>query len=277
MIDFEGRVAVITGGARGQGRSHAIELASRGVQHIALVDSCADLPTVRYPLATTEDLEETAQLVDKAGATAATYTVDVRDRGAVDSMIASVNEQFGRIDILLANAGISAPTPILHGDPEVWDDVISTNLTGVYNAIRAVAPIMVSQKWGRIIATASMLGRSSSPTQAAYVASKWGIIGLVKATAQDLAAHGITVNSVAPGNVDTPMVRNDALFRMVRPDLAAPTAEDAAAALQMLHLQPVPWLDASEITDAVMYLLGAEHVTGSVIDVNAGASARFTA
>jgi NAD(P)-dependent dehydrogenase (short-subunit alcohol dehydrogenase family) len=135
----------------------------------------------------------------------------------------------------------------------------------------------VSQKWGRIIATASMLGRSSSPTQAAYVASKWGIIGLVKATAQDLAAHGITVNSVAPGNVDTPMVRNDALFRMVRPDLAAPTAEDAAAALQMLHLQPVPWLDASEITDAVMYLLGAEHVTGSVIDVNAGASARFTA
>ncbi len=122
-----------------------------------------------------------------------------------------------------------------------------------------------------------MLGRSSAPSQAAYCASKWGVIGLVKAVAEDLAAYGVTVNAVAPGNIDTPMVRNEVLFRTVRPDLENPTAEDAAAVLQMLHVQPIPWLEPSEVSEAVMFLLGAEHVTGAVIDVSAGASARFSA
>ena len=112
-------------------------------------------------------------------------------------------ERFGRIDILVANAGISAVTPILGSDPEVWDDVVAVNLTGVFNSIRAVAPVMAERRWGRIVATASMMGRSAAPAMAAYVASKWGVIGLVKSAAQDLVAHGITVNAVAPGNVDT--------------------------------------------------------------------------
>lgn len=276
MTDFEGRVALITGAARGMGRSHAVALARRGVD-VALCDACTDLPSVGYPLATQEDLAETARLVEDTGRTAMALTLDVRDRPALDRAVDAITRRFGRIDILVANAGISAPTPVLSADPSVWDDVISTNLTGVYNSIRAVAPSMAAQRWGRIVATASMLGRSSSPAQAAYVASKWGVIGLVKAAAQDLAARGITVNAVAPGNVDTPMVRNEALFRIVRPDLDNPTAEDAAAALQILHLQPIPWIAPAEVTDAVIFLLGAEHITGSVIDVNAGASARFTA
>jgi SDR family mycofactocin-dependent oxidoreductase len=276
MSDFEGRVALITGAARGMGRSHAIALARRGAD-VVLCDACADMPTVGYPLATKEDLAVTARMIEDVGRTAVTFTVDVRDRSALDRIVEAVRGRFDRLDILVANAGISSATPVLGGNPAVWDDVIATNLTGVYNSIRAVAPVMASQRWGRIVATASMLGRSSSPTQAAYVASKWGVIGLVKAAAQDLAARGITVNAVAPGNVDTPMVRNDTLFRTVRPDLENPTAEDAAAALQMLHVQPVPWIAAEEVTDAVLFLLGAEHITGSVIDVNAGASARFTA
>lgn len=276
MTDFEGRVALVTGAARGMGRSHAVALAQQGAD-VILCDACCDVPTVAYPLGTKDDLAETASLVEAAGRDAMTFTLDVRDRSALDTAVEEVKSRFGRLDILIANAGISAPVPVLGGDPEVWDDVIGINLTGVYNSIRAVAPSMASQRWGRIVATASMLGRSSSPTQAAYVASKWGVIGLVKAAAQDLAARGITVNAVAPGNIDTTMARNEALFRMVRPDLKNPTAEDAAAALQMLHLQPIPWIAPQEVTDAVMFLLGAEHITGSVIDVNAGASARFTA
>lgn len=276
MTDFEGRVALVTGAARGMGRSHAVALAQQGAD-VILCDACCDVPTVAYPLGTKDDLAETASLVEAAGRDAMTFTLDVRDRSALDTAVEEVKSRFGRLDILIANAGISAPVPVLGGDPEVWDDVIGINLTGVYNSIRAVAPSMASQRWGRIVATASMLGRSSSPTQAAYVASKWGVIGLVKAAAQDLAARGITVNAVAPGNIDTTMARNEALFRMVRPDLENPTAEDAAAVLQMLHLQPIPWIAPQEVTDAVMFLLGAEHITGSVIDVNAGASARFTA
>jgi len=137
--------------------------------------------------------------------------------------------------------------------------------------------VMKAQNWGRIVATSSMLGRGSAPGQAAYVASKWGVIGLVKSVAQDLAPYGVTVNAVAPGNIDTPMIRNEILYRTVRPDLDHPTAEDAAAVLQMLHVQPIPWLDPSEISAAVLFLIGAEHMTGAVIDVNAGASARFSA
>jgi NAD(P)-dependent dehydrogenase (short-subunit alcohol dehydrogenase family) len=261
------------------GRTHAVALARAGAD-VVLFDACpgpAGLTGVGYPLPTTDDLEETARLVKDEGRTAVTFVGDVRDRAALDAAVAETVQRFGRLDILLANAGVSAMTAILGTPPEAWDEVLSINLTGVYNSIRAVAPQMVKARWGRIVATSSMMGRSAQPAQAAYVASKWGVVGLVKSAAQDLAAHGITVNAVAPGNINTPMVHNDFLFSMVRPDLEHPTAEDAAAFLQGLHVQPIPWLEPEEVTAAVMFLLSAEHMTGSVIDVNAGASARFTA
>ncbi|MCU4182746.1 mycofactocin-coupled SDR family oxidoreductase [Acidiferrimicrobium sp. IK] len=276
MVDLTGRVAMVTGAARGMGRTHAVALAEAGAD-VVLCDRCADLPTVAYPLADEQDLAETARLVAAAGRSALSMVFDVRDRTAVATAVADAVGRLGRLDILVANAGVSALTPIQGGDPAVWDDVLSTNLTGVYNCISAVAPILAEQRWGRIVATASMLGRSAAPAQAAYVASKWGVIGLVKSAAQDLASAGVTVNALAPGNVDTPMVRNDALFRLVRPDLEHPTADDAAVVLQSLHLQPIPWIDPAEVTEALMFLVGAAHITGSVIDINAGASARFSA
>ena len=276
MTAFTDRVAFVTGGASGQGRPHAVALARAGAD-VVLFDRCDDVDGVAYPLATGEDLEETARLVKDEGRSALTFTGDVRDRAALDACVAETLDRFGRLDILLANAGVSAMTAVLGGQSAVWDEVTSINLTGVYNSIRAVAPAMVKARWGRIVATSSMMGRSAMPAQAAYVASKWGVVGLVKSAAQDLAAHGITVNAVAPGNVNTPMINNDALFSLIRPDLEHPTAEDAAAFLQGLHVQPVPWLEPEEVTAAVMFLLSSEHVTGSVIDVNAGASSKFTA
>jgi SDR family mycofactocin-dependent oxidoreductase len=276
MTNLEGRIALITGGARGMGRAHAIRLAEAGAD-VVLCDRCADTDQTPYPLASPADLDETVKAVESRGRRVLALQCDVRDREALAGAVASAVDRFGRIDVLLANAGVNISTPILESRDAAWDEVIDTNLTGVYNSMRAVAPVMVGQRWGRIVATSSMLGRSSAPNQAAYCASKWGVIGLVKSVAQDLAAYGVTVNAVAPGNIDTPMVRNEVLFRTVRPDLENPTAEDAAAVLQMLHVQPTPWLDPSEVSEAVMFLVGAEHMTGAVIDISAGASARFSA
>jgi len=276
MTNLEGRIALITGGARGMGRAHAIRLAEAGAD-IVLCDRCADTDQTPYPLATPADLDETVAAVESRGRQVLALRCDVRDRESLATAVAATMDRFGRIDVLLANAGVNISTPILESRDAAWDEVLDTNLTGVYNSMHAVAPVMAAQRWGRIVATSSMLGRSSAPSQGAYCASKWGVIGLVKAVAQDLAAYGVTVNAVAPGNIDTPMVRNEVLFRTVRPDLDNPTAEDAAAVLQLLHVQPTPWLEPSEVSEAVLFLVGAEHITGAVLDVSAGASARFSA
>lgn len=277
MGRFDGQVALITGGARGMGRSHAVSLAREGAD-VALVDLCRDVATVGYPLATPEDLEETAELVRKEGATAWTMRADVRDFEAVAAAVGETASTAGRLDIVIANAGVSAGDTIQAADPGQWRDVIEINLTGMFHTFRAAAPHMIAARRGRLIGISSMMGRAPTAAMGAYTASKWGVIGLVKGTAQDLARFGITVNAVAPGNVDTPMIRNDFLARRVRPDLDAPTFDDAKAFIGMLHVQPDPVLQPEEISAAILYLCSdeARHVTGAVLDVNAGASARVS-
>ena len=276
MGAFDGRTAIVTGGARGMGRTHAVRLAREGAD-VVICDRCQDLASVAYELATEDDLQQTAKLVKAEGRQCLAVVADVRDPDAMVDVARQAPDRFGTVDVLLANAGISHARTIQAYEPEAWDEIIGTNLTGVFNSIRAVAPIMIDQRFGRIVATSSMLGRSGQGGQGGYCASKWGVIGLVKSVAQDLAPFGITVNAVAPGNIDTPMVKNPALYRVVRPDLEDPQWEDVSGFLQMLHVQPIPVLPPEDVTEAVMFLLRAEHVTGSVIDVSAGASARFTA
>ena len=276
MGALDGRTAIVTGGARGMGRAHAVRMAREGAD-VMICDLCTDMPSVAYGLATEDDLQQTVKWVEAEGRQCAALVADVRDPVAMAQVADQTRERFGSVDILLANAGISHARIIQSYEPEAWDEIIGTNLTGVFNSIRAVAPVMVEQRFGRIVATSSMLGRSATGGQAGYCASKWGVIGLVKSVAQDLAPFGITVNAVAPGNIDTPMVKNQALFRTVRPDLEDPQWDDVAGLLQMLHVQPTAILPPEEVTEAVMFLLQAQHITGSVIDVNAGASARFTA
>jgi len=275
---FAGRVAVITGGARGQGRSHAVALARRGAD-VAVLDRCADLGTVPYPLATPEDLAETVRLVEAEGRRCLAAEGDVRDLDAVVGFVDGVVDELGSVDILVANAGVSTMCSIFELDAVRWSETLDTNLTGTFNALRAAAPHMRRQRWGRMVTVSSMMGRSSNPLISAYCASKWGVIGLTKSVAQEMAHSDVTVNAVAPGNISTDMIHNDTLYRLMRPDLEHPGADDVAAVMASLHVQPVPWLEADEITAAVLFLCsdGARHITGSVIDVDAGASARFTA
>jgi SDR family mycofactocin-dependent oxidoreductase len=274
---FAGQVAMITGAARGQGRSHALELARLGAD-IVVNDLCHDLDSVGYPLATPDDLLETVRLVEEQGSTCLSAVADVRDLDAMMALADGAKEQLGSIDILVANAGISTLGSICTMDAGLWSETIDTNLTGVFNAMRAVAPHMRRQRSGRIIGISSMMGRSSNPGIPAYVASKWGVIGLCKSVAFELAGFGITVNAIAPGNVSTPMIHNDVLYGLMRPDLEHPTREDVTPGMTALHVQPVPWIEPEEITAVVVFLASeaARHISGSVIDVDAGASARFT-
>lgn len=273
-----GKVAVITGGARGQGRSHAVALAREGAD-IAVCDICHDVASVGYPMATESDLTGTVDAVEAEGRRCHSAVVDVRDLSGLTSFVDGVHDDLGSVDVLVANAGVATVGSITLMSATDWSDVVDINLTGVFNAIRAAAPHMRRQRRGRIITISSMMGRSANPGAPAYVASKWGVIGLTKAVALELAGFGVTVNAVAPGNVSTAMIHNETLYRMMRPDLEHPTREDVAGPMASLHAQPVPWVEPEDVTAAVLFLASdaARYITGSVIDVDAGASARFTA
>ncbi|WP_305093802.1 mycofactocin-coupled SDR family oxidoreductase [Prescottella sp. R16] len=274
---FEGRVALITGAARGQGRSHAVALAERGAD-IVICDRCETPDEVAYPLATEDDLAETVRLVEATGRKCIAVKADTADRAAMDALVARAEAEFGRIDIAVANAGITLAAPVQSMTSAQWDEIIASNLTGVFNTLAAVSPGMVERGYGRIVTISSMLGRAGNTNMVGYSASKWGVIGMSKSAALDLAQHGITVNVIAPGNVSTGMIHNDMLYSMMRPDLEVPTADDVAPIFQGLHAQPVPWLEPYEITRAVLFYAAeaSAHISGTVLPIDAGNAARVT-
>ena len=202
---LSGHVALVTGAARGQGRSHAVGLARDGAD-VVICDIDADIKTVPYPLSRSDDIKHTADLVTAAGRNCLMAVCDVRASAAVDALVGQAIERFGKLDIVVANAGIVSFGRVQELSDEDWNDVLSVNLTGAFHTMRAALPHMISRKYGRIVATASMAARGGTANAAHYVASKWGIIGLVKSLAREVARDGITVNAVCPANVDTAMI-----------------------------------------------------------------------
>ena len=274
MGKLDGKVALVTGAARGQGRSHALRMAEEGADLI-ISDLCHDLETVPYPLARPEDLLDTQREIEKLGRRCVASETDVRDSRAVQAMVTEGVAELGRLDIAVANAGVCGFGKTWELTDEQWDEMIGVDLTGVFKTLRAVTPHMIAQGSGRIVATSSMGGRMGNPNLAHYVAAKWGVIGLVKTLALEVAAQGITVNAVCPATVDSDMVHNPALYGLFAPDLRSPTKEDVEPRYAAMSPMGVPWVAPAAITDAVMFLISdeARYISGSTLDVSTGASA----
>jgi SDR family mycofactocin-dependent oxidoreductase len=269
MGRFEGRTAFITGAARGQGRSHAVRLAREGADVVA-VDRCAGIDTVAYDLATPADLAETARLVEGLDRRVVTAQVDVRDPDALATAVRRGADELGGLDVVLANAGIGLMDRA--ADPRTaFRDQLDVNLTGVWNTVQATAPVLIEQgRGGAIVLTSSVFGLtgrggSGRGGDDGYVASKHGVVGLMRTFATWLAPHGIRVNSVHPSGVATPMIQNPAVEELFGGGFPKPT-DDVTNLLDVLLLQP------EDISAAVAFLASdeARYITGVALPVDAG-------
>jgi (+)-trans-carveol dehydrogenase len=268
---LDGQVVFITGAARGQGRSHAVRFAQEGAKIIA-VDACTNIPEVPYPLGTEDDLKETVRLVEEFGGSIVASVADVRDRDALSESVADGVEKFGRLDIVLANAGINSPSP--GGISESgWQVVLDINLTGVWRTVDVAIPhILAGGLGGCLILTSSAAGLKGYPNIAHYTAAKHGVNGLMKTLALELASKRVRVNTLNPTQVDTPMIMNDPMFRLFCPDIPNATRTEFAPVSQAMNALPIPWVDPVDVSNAALFLASEEgrYITGVALPVDAG-------
>jgi SDR family mycofactocin-dependent oxidoreductase len=276
MNRFKGKTVFITGGARGQGRSHAIRFAEEGADIVTL-DICDQIATVEYPMATLDDLDATVKLVEESGRQILAKQADVRDFAAVQDVVTEGIARFGHLDVVVANAGILPVTAATADSLESWHDALDVMLTGVYHTVRASLPPMLERGIGGSIvlisSTAGLRGLSRSPDTATagllgYTAAKHGVVGLARAWANALASDNIRVNAVHPTGTNTPMTANEAFagFAARHPEIL-----DA-----FTNALPVPMIEAADITNAVLWLCSdeARYVTGISLPVDAGLTNR---
>ncbi|QNI05952.1 mycofactocin-coupled SDR family oxidoreductase [Mycobacterium kubicae] len=277
MVDrVAGKVAFITGAARGQGRSHAVGLAGEGADIIA-VDICTDVKTAPYRGATEDDLAHTVKLVEAAGRRILPVVADVRDLAALQAAVRQGVETFGGIDIAIANAGIVSFGSTVELEEDTWQTMLDVNLTGTWKTVKAVAPAMIERRQGgSIILISSIAGLVAFVNLAHYVAAKHGVTGLMRALAAELAPHGIRVNSVHPGTVHSPMFGNLESFEAFTGVVGA-TSEQVAKLTMGMNALAVPWLEEADVTPAIVYLSAEEsrYVTGTTAVIDAGAVLPF--
>ncbi|GIF52688.1 (+)-trans-carveol dehydrogenase [Asanoa ferruginea] len=272
MGRVEGKVAFITGAARGQGRSHAIRLAEEGADIIA-VDLCGQVDSVPYPMSTPDDLAETVKAVEALDRRIVATQADVRDYAAVKAAVDDGVAQLGRLDIVSANAGISSVGRADELSEQTWRDMIDTNLTGVWHTAKAAIPALkAGGAGGSMVLTSSAAGLMAMENIGHYVSAKHGVIGLMRTLALELAPHSIRVNAICPTTVDTPMIQNAATYRLFRPDLDDPSVDDAAESFMTMNALPVRWVEARDISNALLFLASdeARYITGVALPVDAG-------
>jgi SDR family mycofactocin-dependent oxidoreductase len=263
---LDGRVAFITGGARGQGRAHALALAAEGA-NVVIADAPRPMADLTYPLGTEDDLRDTAKQVEELGGLCLPITMDVRDPAAVGAAVEETVNRLGSLDIVVANAGIVSTGPLEEVTDEIWHQLVDTNLTGAFHTLRAAIPVMRKQRFGRIVVTSSMGGRMGIPELAAYNATKWGVIGLAKSVALEVAKEGITVNVICPTTVQTPMVQ---------PEGGDDVPDDLVRRMMKANPIPQPWLAPEDVCRGLLYLVTDPGVvTGSVLEIGLGGSARM--
>jgi SDR family mycofactocin-dependent oxidoreductase len=261
-----GKVALVTGAARGQGRADALRLASEGAD-VIVVDVCAPLPSVPYDSATPEDLAETVRLIEKTGRRVISGIVDVRDleklRGIVDGAVG----ELGHLDVVVANAGICVPKPWDQTTPQIYQDTISTNVTGTWNTVMVAAPHLVQAGGGSIILISSAAGLKVQPFMVPYTTSKFAVRGMAKAFAAELGKHGIRVNSVHPTGVNTPMGSGD-----MQAQIGAAIAGNDRLAAMFINMLPVDITEPEDVADTVLFLASDEskYITAHELAPDAG-------
>lgn len=271
-----GKVALITGAARGIGRAQAVRFAQEGADIVAL-DVCGPIETVVVPHSSPADLDETARLVREAGANVHAEIVDVRD---LATMVAAADygaQRFGGLDVVCATAGITSRAMVADMDEKSWRTMLDVNLTGVWHTCRVGAPHLIARGAGAMILTNSIAGMRGLVGVAHYTAAKHGVVGLMRSLAHDLAPHRVRVNCVHPTNVDTPLIQNDAVSSAFRPDLdRSPTRAEFAEAARGMNLLAVPWVDAVDVANAALFLASdeARYITAATLPIDAGATAR---
>ena len=271
-----GRVAFITGAARGQGRSHAVRLAAEGADIIA-IDACADVGSASYAMATEQDLEETARLVAEQGRRAVARKADVRDFDALQAAFDAGVAELGPVHTVLANAGIVSFAPTWELTAQHWQDMIDINLTGVFHTAKVAIPGMIEHgAGGCLLFTSSIGGFKGMQTIGHYVAAKHGIVGLMRTLANELGPHGIRVNTIHPTNVDTPMIQHEGAMGLFVPEGVEPTRENAMPGYRSLNAMPVPWAEVGDVSNAVAFLASdeARYITGATFPVDAGANVK---
>lgn len=271
---FTDQVALITGAARGQGRSHAVALAQEGADIIA-VDLCADVASAEIGLADDQDLAETVALVEETGQRIIACKIDVRDLDALTDAVDSAVTELGRLDVACANAGILIARPTADYSEREWKDVIDVNLNGVWNTCRAAIPhLRAGGRGGAIVITSSVCGLMGVPGLAAYNTAKHGLAGLTKTLAVELGPERIRVNTVNPANVDTPMIQNDVIYSLfyggekkTREEAALPDSPFSKA-----NVMGVSWIQSEDVSNAVLFLASDEgrYITGAALPIDAG-------
>jgi len=276
MGRVEGKVALVTGAARGQGRSHAVRLAEEGAD-IIMVDICGPLDTVsHYPAATEADLAETASMVEALDRRAFARKVDCRDRAALDAALSEGVAELGRLDIVVANAGMSTMSMAGTGamSQEMWSEMLDVNLTSVWNTTSAATPHLRAAGGGSMVLIISAVaGPKAYANIGHYVAAKHGVQGLMRVLAVELGPESIRVNGILPTQVNTPMIQNPTVRHLFVPNIESPSLEEFAAVSQGMHALPIPWAEPRDISNAVLFLASDEArcITGISLPVDAGA------